>query len=311
MLKDELEAKVQELIEESNGKFKVKYRRLGKTNLMVSEVGLGGHEWGLDGRPGTVSPNERLEVIKKALELGVNYFDVTNDYEGERLGKYLRELDARKKVIIAYGESTDKYVQKADETHIRGLLENQLKLLGTDMIDIFMVLAFPVGLYVQNASISAEEEFKKISQILEKLKKEGKIRFSCLGTQEQESFEKWTEKADIGNLFDALQINFNFLDNGPLKKIIPYAREHDMGVMVMTPFRKGTLLNKDWGGDKPRNLISPDDPLFENLKDKEMGLDWALLKYVISVEGISTVIPGVANREQLLRNLAVSIFRDE
>jgi len=316
MLREEFDLKVKELLdEEASKKFKVKYRRLGKTNLMVSEVSLGGHDWGLDGKPGIGTPEyrkERLEVIKKALDLGVNFVDTTNNYEGETLGQRLKQLNVREKFIIAYGES-DNFVRNADETYIRGLVEKQLKLLDTYTIDIFMVFDFPIMNYAREMNVSIEKEIEQISQILGKLKREGKIRFSCFGTHEQDSFEKRVGKADIGNLFDILQINFNFLENGSLNTIIPYAKEHDMGIIVMTPFRKGTLLNKYWGGPKQRDrdLKKPDDLIFENLEEKELGLDWALLKYVLSVKDISTVIPGVANREQLVRNLAVSIFRDQ
>jgi len=314
MTVQELDLKVKELLSEDAAKrYKVKYRRLGRTNVMVPEIGLGSHDWGLDGKASKDSPEyrqERLDVLKKALDLGVNFIDTTNNYEGEMLGNRLKQINAVGKFIIAYGDS-DNFVTKADEAYIRGLAEKQLKLLGVETIDIFMVFDFPVGLHAENEKISVENEWEGISQILEKLKKEGKIRFSCYGTHEPDDF-KWAGKAEIGKLFDILQVNFNFFENSPLNKIIPYAKEHDMGIIVMTPFRKGTLLNKYWGGDKDRDkdLKKPDDPIFDDLKDKELGLDRALLSYVLSIEDISMTIPGVANREQLARNLTTSIFKD-
>jgi len=315
MQKEELDSKIKELLKEGSGKkYKVKRRRLGKTGLQVSEIGLGGHEWGLDGKAagGEEYQKEKLEVMRKALELGVNYFDNTNPYEGGWLGKRIKELNAKDKIIVAYGESDD-YVKNADEAHIRKLVENQLKILGLEKLDIFMIFDFAIIDYEKNNKISVKEELEKVSRVLEKIKKEGKIRFSCLGSHcFGFRFPEYTEDADIGSLFDTIQINFNFLDNGPLNDIIPYANKNDMGVVVMTPFRKGTLLNKYYGGSHPRDkdLKKPDDPIFEKLKGREAGLDWALLKYVVDVEGVSTVIPGVANREQLVRDLAASIFRE-
>ena len=105
MTNQELDLKVRELLNEDAGKrYKVKYRRLGRTNMMVPEIGLGGHDWGLDGKPGqgtTDYRQERLEVLKKALDLGVNFIDTTNNYEAETLGNRLKQISAVGKFIIA------------------------------------------------------------------------------------------------------------------------------------------------------------------------------------------------------------------
>ena len=105
------------------------------------------------------------------------------------------------------------------------------------------------------------------------VKKEGKIRFSSFGTHSQDTLESLTGKAKIGELFDVLQVRFNFLECGPAEKIIPYAKAHNMGIVVIKPFRKGTLLNKSFTGSTAPTYTDarpPTDPIFANLKYKDL-----------------------------------------
>jgi len=125
---------------------------------MVSEISLSGYDWGLDGRPGEGTPEyrkERIGVLEKAIDLGVNYIDATNNYEGGILGQRLRESNARDKFIIAYGDS-DNFVTHANEDHLRKPIDKRIKLVGRDIVDIFMVFDFPIGMYARDQRISLE-----------------------------------------------------------------------------------------------------------------------------------------------------------
>jgi len=160
-------------------------------------------------------------------------------------------------------------------------------------------------------NLNKEEEITKISHILSKFKKEGKIRFSCFTTHLYDDLSPSAGDADIGNLFDIIQIRYNFLENGASNKIIPYAKKHNMGIVVMKPFRKGTLLNKYSGVSSDAtyaDLKSPTDAIFANLKYKEEGLAYALLKFILSNPDISVVIPGVSSLEEVIKNANVSIL---
>lgn len=291
---------------------KVKYRRFGKTELKVSEIGIGGHEYNLKGGLTRHSLEERIKIMSKALDLGVNYFDACDKDELSSIVRILKRLNARDECIIAYGENVEGFrIINADEKHIRELVEGQLKILQTDRIDIFRILDFSISDYAMKMNVSIEKELEEISFIIDKLKKEGKVRFSCYTTHSQDVIERYAGKADIGNLFDTIQIRFNFFECGPINKIIPYAKTHDMGLIVMKPFRKGTLLNKYCGDSSDStyaDLKLSSDPIFENLKYKEKGLAYALLKYILSNQDICTVIPGVASIEEVVENANVSIF---
>ncbi len=315
-------AKIKKLFAEENSKKyigTVKYRRLGKTNLMVSEVGVGGHEYNEAGWQIRQPLEERIKIIGKALDLGVNYFDTTSDGESRSLGKVLKALKARDKCYIAHGDCAQEFcIRNADEKFIREAVERQLEALQTDRIDVFRVLAGRVARYVkdyvlirkEDHDLSIKQEIRKIAEILEKLKKEGKIRFSCYGIGAHSKIEPY--EAEVGNLFDCMQIRYNFLENEPEEEVIPYTKGHDMGIIIVKPFRRGTLLNKFVGGKErdPQDLDlrKLSDPLFATLKYKEKGLAYALLKYVLSNKDISVVISGVGSVEQIVGNAGVSIF---
>jgi aryl-alcohol dehydrogenase-like predicted oxidoreductase len=279
---------------------------------MVSEVGLGGHTYNIKGGIAKHSFEERMKIISKALDLGINFFDAADSDESSSIVRILKKLNARDKCIIAYGDNVEGFrITNADEKFIRENVESQLRALQTDRIDILRVLDWSISDYAKKMNVSVEREIEGISYIIDKLKREGKVRFSNFTTHLQDNLEGLAGKADIGNLFDTIQIRFNFLENQPLKKIIPYAKEYDMGIIVMKPFRKGTLLNKYCGDSSDpsyADLKLPTDTLFNNLQNKEKGLVYALLKFILSNQDISVVIPGVASVEQLIENANVSIF---
>lgn len=282
----------------------VKYRRLGKTNLMVSEVGLGGHF--------RSSPEKRIEVTKNALDLGINFFDSTTVNESEAMGMSLKTLRAREKCIISVGENAlGVDIVSADEKRIRENIETHLKALQTDRIDVLRVLDCHFEDYQDKVGMDKKEEMAKIAEILGRLKKQGKIRFTCFTTHRQDDFMPYVYDADIGNLFDAMMIRYNFLDTKPEEKIIPYAKKHDMGIITLKPFLNGALLNKiseksakDLGVEARKSS----DPIFNSLRDREKGLAYALLKFILSNKDISVAIPAAQSPREVVENATASIF---
>ena len=290
----------------------VKYRRLGKTELMVSEVGVGGHSWawGLN-----TEQHTKIDIVRTALDLGINYFDSTYPYESRTLGMLLKELKARERCVIAVGEIRPMFhIVNADEKRIRENVEEHLRALQTDRIDILRIIDNHGHFeqYTEKAGLDRTEEIRGIVEIFERLKKEGKIRFTCFTTHKQNDFIPYVYTADIGKLFDCMMIRYNLLETGPEKRVIPYAKDHDMGIIVLKPFLAGALLNKvpDSGDLNLRNiqLRPPSDPIFADLKHKDKGLAYALLRFILSNRDISVAIPAVRTVEQVIENAAASIF---
>lgn len=196
----------------STGRTAMQKRRLGKTELEVTCVGLAG----IPIARATMPEAER--VVRKAVEAGINYFETAWGYKGseERMGQFLRKV--RDKVIIASqaGTRTAEITKNIDES---------LQRLGTDYIDIYKF-----------HGLSSIEDLEKVLapggalEGLMKARDQGKIRFfGVSGHWPAVQAELIRRCPQISVAF----IFFNFMTLEPIEVLFPLAREHDVGVVVM------------------------------------------------------------------------------
>lgn len=239
---------------------KVKYRTLGKTKLRISEVAFGGHSWAYkqvpDGKGGMrrVSVDEATEMIRAGMEMGVNFLDsCTPLQESSTPGAALKRLKARDKFIIAVRVSHKMKGRKQDQQEIYDWTEKRLKLWQTDHVDLCLLCNTQndtpqSGYWDMSYSIPA----------LDKLKKQGKIRYTGFGCHfTPELFLKAFDK--FGDYFDICSLPYN-IRHRAAEKILPAAKKKNLGVITIKPFARGSLLKKRdlEGADKhlPRDMIS-------------------------------------------------------
>ena len=177
----------------------MKYVKLGNTGIDISKLSLGGHEY-LPNKlsrgfnedfekaitPGYIFPGfggpQRVKLVKKAFDLGINYFDVTHDSEKEAIGRNLKELGCPYEVYIqtrpeGFCYTYDEYNAKmANYDLLKAEAERILKLLQRDAID-FYNLAF-----MHSALEHDPEYLDKIVYNIKRLKKEGLVRWVCADT---------------------------------------------------------------------------------------------------------------------------------
>ena len=199
--------------------------RLGKTDLMVSRIGIGGIP--------IVRPpeNEAIKVIQRALDLGVNFIDTAWRYHPseERIGKAI--AGRREQVIIATKTATRDKGDKAKATALEQL-EMSLKDLKTDYIDLW-----------QFHGINTFEEYEQVLRPGEAMEaaqealQAGKIRHIGISGHSMEV----ALKAVSSGLFEAIQFPFNFVNNDAADELVPLAREHDVGFIAMKPLAGGQL----------------------------------------------------------------------
>lgn len=279
------------------------YRKMGDSNVKISILSLGGHEYLPDGRSRGFNENfdlaiqsgyifegfgqeRRKKVLSVAFEHGINFLDVTQDSEKEALGRNLKVIRPPYQIYIQTRPegmvyTYDEYNRKmAQYDLLRTEVQRELKLLQRDHLD-FLNLGF-----MQSALDHDSEYLAKMKCNIEALKKEGLIRFSCADTFSGEyTYMKQIESA----CFDAVNINLNFADCGGQLKVLPTAREKGLAVISREAFMKGELFKMgDEVGLADRNKLA------------RIALKWNLWN-----EEVTTVVVGTDNPNQLLNNLEI------
>ncbi|MFC1756630.1 aldo/keto reductase [Patescibacteria group bacterium] len=296
----------------------MKYRKLGRTNLQVSELGFGA--WAIGGALklgeqslsyGQTSNKESLRALRVAMDNGINFFD-TADIYGDGLSEQLigQAIKGRRGEVVVATKVGN--VVKRDElrfdlsySHIVEACEKSLKRLGTDYIDLYQ-LHFP-------------PESDEYLEALGELKKEGKIRFAGVSIAHQFDKAKQFMESEV---IDTLLLYYNLLLRTAEDVVLNHARRHNIGIIVASPLSRGLLTGK-FG----KNINFSAEDVRSRWNDGEKDRDWFLeqleavakikskltvnnerltnfsLNFPLWHPAVSTVIAGMKNEEQLLQNL--------
>jgi myo-inositol catabolism protein IolS len=300
----------------------MKYRRLGKTGLMVSVVGLGtwqlGGEWGKDFQQNEVDP-----MFDRARDLGINFIDTAEcygDHTSERLiGAAIQRDRAKWIVATKFGHKYHGYMNRTEPrspADIRQQLEDSLKALRTDYVDIYQYHSWGDDQFF-NDDVQAE---------LEKQMSAGKVRHLGNSVGKNDNVKQIVASQDKN--IEVIQIIYNRLDRTPEKTTFPICIEQDLGVMARVPLASGFLSGKYKPGHKfpegdvrsGRDQAMMDEKLreVEKIAKTELpkGVDmatWALA-WVLQHPAVTAVIPGVKSVDQVESNAKASdldIVRDD
>lgn len=235
----------------------MKYSKIGKTDVAVSYIAMGGHEYLPNGKsrgfnedmalatqPGYLFPGfggeERRKVLQMALDKGVNFFDVTQDSEKEAIGRNLKEVSVPGEIYIQTRPEGMVYTydpynaRMADYSLLRAEAQRIVKLLQRDHIDFFNIA------FMKDAWKHDPEYFDKMADNVARLKKEGLIRFACADTFSGE--ETYLKQIDSG-AYDVVYVNFNFADDKAAEKVFAACARRGMGVTTREAFMKGELFH--------------------------------------------------------------------
>lgn len=196
---------------------------LGKTDLKVNHIGFGGIPIQ------RLSPVESDKVVKKALDMGINFFDTSRVYSDseEKLGRIFYQYPRDKFIIATKSLSRDGKGVLAD-------LETGLKLLKCDYIDLY-----------QCHNIRSEEELEKVLamrgalEVLQKAQKDGKIKYIGVTGHKPPILMKALKVFD----FDTLQVPLNYIEQACLEELVPYAKKKGLGIIAMKPAAGGGFKN--------------------------------------------------------------------
>ena len=288
----------------------MKYRKLGRTGLEVSENGFGCWAIGCTGY-GPTDDEESLRALEAAWKGGINFFDTADVYgdgHSENLLARFLKGKPREKVIVASKAGWDFYAAGGNKKnfkpeHLRFACEESLKRLGSGHIDLYQLHNPSLELIVNGDPVS----------VLEDLKKQGKIKFIGVSVHTEEEALAVLNDSRV----DAVQLILNLLDQRMLEKVLPEAQAKNIGVIAREPLACGLLTGKYKSGHKfpktdHRNRWTEEhlDLELEKiskmkgiLSTERLSLARAALEFVLDQEAVSTVIPGIKTVAQAEENL--------
>ena len=294
------------------------YRRFGKTGWKVSEIGYG--MWGLAGWTGS-DANEVDDALRKAVDMGCNFFDTAWAYGDGRSEKILGQLikDYRDKKLYAATKippknrkwpSKPEYALKEvfPNDYIIEYTEKSLKNLDIESIDLLQF-------HVWEDSWSNNDEWKSA---ITKLTKEGKVKHWGI------SVNRWEPNNSLQslktNLFSSVQVIYNIFDQSPEDELFPLCKDLDIGIIARVPFDEGTLTGMltyetvfpkdDWRSTYfvPQNLRSSVDHAnaLKPLIPDGMTMAQMALRFILSNPDVGTIIPGMRKIKNVEANIGTS-----
>ena len=271
----------------------MRYRRLGRTDLQISEIGLGTVELGIDYgiRTGqnTNQPSEQDagRLLNHALDQGVNLIDTAADYgtSEEIIGRALR--GRREEYVLATKSLhwSDKGLPVTEvRERVETSIDQSLRHLGTDVIDLMQIH----GRDVPFLEIMMVEE-GDVFDVLDRARQAGKIRYIGYSSYSEEAAQAVIDNGQ----WDTLQIAYSIFDQRNALTIIPAAAAGDMGVIIRSALLKGALT------EKSKHLPERLAPLAERTRALESLLATGhptipqlALRFVLSNTAISSIIVG-------------------
>lgn len=247
-------------------------RKLGKTGLEVTQVGFGAIKLP------SVSEEQAAEALNAALDHGINFIDTARNYR-----------DSESKIGKAVGHRRDEYylatkTSARDRAGLRRDLETSLSELGMDRVDLY-----------QFHTVSGEEEWQQVmakdGALAEARKAQDEGVFDHLGITIHRDLNVMRKAIECGE-FETVMLCYSAIDSeyvGP--EILPLAGEKGLGVIIMKSLSGGMLVSE---GFEEGNRAGDGDPLVTQC-----------LRYVLSNESVSCVIPGMRNGAEARQNARV------
>jgi aryl-alcohol dehydrogenase-like predicted oxidoreductase len=271
------------------------YRRLGRTNLQVSEISLGTVEIGLDyGIPiegDQLRPAEAdaAHLLHGALDLGVNLIDTARAY-GESEAVIGRALKSRRKEYLlgtkithwSQGGSPDKTLRQRVEASIA----ESLRALKTDVIDLLYIHSAPLDI-VQRG---------EVVEIMQEMQRAGHARFLGATTYDEAAALAVVEDGR----YDYLQVAYNLLDRERAERVLSLAQKKDVGIVVRSVLLKGALTHRYVHlPPELRELKSAVRGLKSLLGSDASRLPEAAYRFVLAHPAVSTALVGTTRLHEL------------
>jgi myo-inositol catabolism protein IolS len=282
----------------------MRYTTFGRTGLEVSRLSMGCNRLGDPGE----DPAQWPPIVRRALDLGVTFFDTSNSYNQGRSEAILGEVTSASSiptVVATKGgvpvESNDYHKREFSADTILAAAEDSQRRLRREKIDLYML----------HSPTVAQLETESWAEAIEILKAEGKIGAFGISTADHASGTSAIERGA-----DFLQIEYHLLDPTAEDELLPLARQRDVGIMVRVPLARGLLSGKftagqplppeqQWRrpkGDQLQLRLRRIEQL-RFLEREGQTLAQAALRWLLNQPGVHCVIPGARTVAQLEANV--------
>jgi 1-deoxyxylulose-5-phosphate synthase len=246
----------------------MQYVNLGSAGLKVSRICLGTMTYGSSKwRPWVLDEESSRPLIKQALEAGINFFDTADMYSlgasEEVLGRALKDFGpSRDKVVIAtkvfYPVGDDPNQRGLSRKHIMHAIDDSLRRLGTDYIDLYQIHRF-----------DAETPIEETLEALHDVVRAGKALYLGASSMFVWQFAKMLHTADANGWtrFVTMQNHYNLLYREEEREMIPLCLEEGIGVLPWSPLARGLLAGKR----RTKTIRATTDTYGHRLYGEELG----------------------------------------
>ena len=303
----------------------MKYRKLGKTNLLVSEIGYGTWQFANDSDCWVGSTRKESEnSLLYAIDNGLNFIDTARSYGDGLAEKWIGDIIKKRNnanLIIASkilpknwqwpAKSGTSISEVFPKSHIISQVDESLKTLDIEALDVMMF-------HVWLDEWVDQDEWKKVIQDLTKV---GKVKFWGISTNNHQSTN--CIKACETGLISVVETIFNLFYQEPINSLFPFVKENNIGLIARVPLDEGgltgklnsksTFLKGDFRSSyfTPDRLLKLEKRVFELEKivskpDEIQTLAQLALRFILHFDQVSTVIPGMRKLGHVKENISVS-----
>ncbi len=272
----------------------MKTRRLGTSDLHLTTIGFG--TWGMSGSGwagswGPQDDDESIKAIIRAYDLGINWIDTAPVYglghSEEIVGKAIKELPERPIIATKLGlcwDDNGNIFRRLTKKSVRKEVDDSLMRLKVDVIDLYQI-HWPID--------DNHDEVMEGWGTMADLIKEGKIRYAGVSNFNIELMEKIKTIHPI----TSLQPQYNMLNRGIEREILPYCAKNNIGVVCYSPMAKG-LLTGAFTRERVESL--PDDD------HRKRGSEFHEPRLSITLEMLDQLKPIAENNDKTLAQLAIA-----
>jgi 1-deoxyxylulose-5-phosphate synthase len=235
----------------------MQYANLGRSGLKVSRVGLGCMSYGVKERAWRLNEVDSRPFIRRALELGINYFDTADMYGGgeseEMLGRALKDFARRDEVVVA----TKIYYPMRPDPNGRGLsrkaifagIDGSLRRLNMEFVDLYQIHRW-------DDDTPIEETLEALHEVV----RMGKARYIGASSMLAWQFCKALHISDRHGWtrFVSMQPHYNLLNREEEREMLPVCRAEGVGVLPWSPLARGRL-TRAWDAPSSTNRLASDD----------------------------------------------------